>query len=78
MQGDIFVIVLKLQTKTDFKQGLHLYFEKKFAEAAPSFNKVLEINPADKTANLYLERSAQFMVQGVPEAWEGVEAVERK
>jgi hypothetical protein len=33
---------------------------------------------ADKTARLYLERSAQFMVQGVTEDWEDVEAVESK
>jgi len=71
-------IALKLKTKADFEQGLHLYFEKEFAEAAVFFKKALKINPADKTARLYFERSAQFMVQGVPEDWEGVEAMESK
>ncbi len=72
------VIEQKLKTKSDFEEGLSLYFDKKFAEAATPFNKVLEVNPGDKTAKLYLERSAQFMVQGVPDDWEGVEAVETK
>ncbi|MCI0698767.1 adenylate/guanylate cyclase domain-containing protein [candidate division KSB1 bacterium] len=72
------IIELKLKTKADFEEGLNDYFEKKFAEASVCFTKVLKVNPADKTARLYLERSAQFMVQGVPEDWEGVEAVEQK
>lgn len=71
-------ILLKEKTKANFEQGLNRYFEKEFAEAAVFFKNVLKVNPNDKTAKLYLERSAQFMVQGVPEDWEGVEAVESK
>jgi len=69
---------LKLKTKVDFEQGLVYYFDRKFAEASVCFKNVLEKNAADKTAQLYLERSAQFMVQGVPDDWEGVEAVQNK
>jgi len=72
------IIELKLKTKGDFESGLHRYFEKEFTEASVCFNKVLKVNPADKTARLYLERSAQFMVKGVAEDWEGVEAMESK
>ncbi len=72
------IIELKLKTKADFEEGLHHYFTKEFTEASVCFNKVLKVNSADKTARLYLERSAQFMVQGVPEDWEGVETVESK
>jgi two-component system sensor histidine kinase ChiS len=68
----------KLTTKADFEQGLHRYFAKDFTNAAVFFKKVLDVHAGDKTARLYLERSAQFMVQGVPEDWEGVEAVESK
>ena len=69
------LIELKLKTKTDFENGLILYFKKEFAEASVCFNKVHKMNPSDKTAKLYLERSAQFMVQGVPDYWEGVETL---
>lgn len=69
---------LKLQTKVDFEQGLLHYSARDFAEASVSFNKVLKVHPEDKTAKLYLERCAQFMVQGVPAGWEGVEIMEGK
>jgi len=72
------MIELKLKTKGDFEQGLQRYFAKDFAEATVCFKNVLKANPADKTANLYLARSAQFVVQGVPEDWQGVEAMESK
>jgi len=69
---------LKTRTKGDFEAGLSHYFAKEFEMAAPYFRKVLNANPEDKAAKLYLERSAKFMVQGVPEDWEGVEAMESK
>jgi len=71
-------IEFKLKTKVDFEQGLVYYFDRKFTEASVCFKNVLEKNGADKTAKLYLERSAQFMVQGVPDDWEGVEAMDHK
>jgi adenylate cyclase len=47
-------------------------------EAAGCFKQVLGVNPDDKSARLYLERSAQFMVHGVPKGWQGVEVIENK
>lgn len=55
---------LKLETKTDFEEGLNLYYQNEFAEASVLFNGVIKNNPADKAARLYLERSARYMVQG--------------
>jgi len=72
------IIELKLKTKKDFEEGLYRYFDKDFTNASVFFKNVLDVNAKDKTARLYLERSAQFMVRGVPEGWEGVEAVESK
>jgi signal transduction histidine kinase/ligand-binding sensor domain-containing protein/class 3 adenylate cyclase/ActR/RegA family two-component response regulator len=72
------MIELKLKTKGDFEQGLQRYFAKDFAEATVCFKNALKANPEDKAANLYLQRSAQFVVKGVPEDWEGVEAMESK
>ena len=42
------------------------------------FKKVLNVHSDDKTAQLYLKRSAQFVVEGVHEEWEGVETMEGK
>ncbi len=62
----------KMSTKADFEQGLHFYFAKEFAEAAVLFKRVLNVYDDDKAAKFYLERSAQFMVQGVPDDWQGI------
>jgi two-component system sensor histidine kinase ChiS len=69
---------LKEQTQTDFEDGLSLYYDKRFSEASVQFNRVLQINPEDRAARSYLERSAQYMVSGVPEDWMGVETLTKK
>jgi two-component system sensor histidine kinase ChiS len=65
----------KLSTRDDFEAGLNLYYNKKFPEASVKFNNVIQINPKDKTAKIYLERSARYMVNGVPTEWDGVEMI---
>ncbi len=67
------VVQLKKETKTNFEEGLCLYYDRKFAEASVKFNQVLEKNPEDKAARIYLKRAATYMVQGVPPDWTGVE-----
>ncbi len=67
------VAQLKKDTKESFEAGLSLYYERKFAEASVRFNQVLEKNPEDKAALIYLKRCASYMVQGVPADWTGVE-----
>lgn len=72
------VAVLKEQTKADFEEGLRLYYDRKFSESSVKFNQVLQKNPEDKAARIYLERSAHYMVKGVPKDWTGVEALVKK
>ncbi|MDX1708323.1 MAG: response regulator, partial [Desulfobacterales bacterium] len=71
-------IELKEQTKEDFEQGLRLYYDRKFSEASVKFNQVLEKHPEDRAARIYLKRSANYMVNGVPEDWTGVEILTQK
>ncbi|MEP0857572.1 adenylate/guanylate cyclase domain-containing protein [Trichocoleus sp. DQ-U1] len=67
------VRILKLKTKLDFEQGVELYRQKDKLEAARDcFEKVIAVNPSDKTALLYLERIQQLMARGVPDNWNGV------
>jgi len=68
----------KFQTLDIYNQGIKDYFDKKFAEAALSFRKVLDINSMDKTARMYLQKSANYMVDGVSDQWNGVEAMIEK
>lgn len=60
----------KISTKQDFVEGVDLFSNKKFAEACVKFKSVLEINPADQVAQLYLNRSAGYMLKGVPDDWD--------
>jgi two-component system sensor histidine kinase ChiS len=70
------IVALKLQTKDTFEEGLHFYQCKNFAQASVCFNSVLERDPQDKAARIYLERSAYYMVHGVPPDWVGIKAPE--
>jgi two-component system sensor histidine kinase ChiS len=72
------VIELKEQTKDNFEQGLCLYYDRKFSEASVKFNQVLEKHPEDRAARIYLKRSANYMVNGVPDDWTGVEVLTQK
>lgn len=65
----------KAQTREVFEEGLQLYHDRLFSKASVRFNNVLESNPADKAAQIYLHRSAHFMVHGVEPDWVGAEVV---
>jgi two-component system sensor histidine kinase ChiS len=69
------MVKLKQQTKASFEEGLCLYYGRKFSESSVQFNQVLQKNPEDKAARIYLERSAHYMVTGVPDDWTGVETL---
>ena len=65
-------------TRTDFERGLHHYLAREFEEARESFQTVLAINPGDRAARLYLDRSQFFAQHGTPPDWEGVEIIDHK
>jgi CheY-like chemotaxis protein/class 3 adenylate cyclase len=78
-EGDPEVIAgLKEQTKPSFENGLQLYYSKKFSEASVHFNQVLEKNASDLASKIYLKRCANYMVNGVPPDWTGVEKLLEK
>jgi len=72
------IVDLKLETQTDFEKGLLHYHSQEFGEAKRHFEQVLQVNPADKAAQLYLKRAAYFIEYGVPPDWEGIEALTEK
>jgi two-component system sensor histidine kinase ChiS len=78
-EGDPAVLAeLKERTKPSFESGIQLYYGKKFSEASVHFNQVLETHPEDLAARMYLKRCANYMVNGVPEDWTGVETLLEK
>lgn len=49
----------------------HRYFDR-------AWHHLLEQNSADRAVCLYLQRSAHYMVHGVPLDWTGVETLDEK
>lgn len=72
------MIAAKVETQPEFEAGLKLYSDREFTLASVHFSNVLKRSPEDKAARLYLQRCAQFMVQGVPSDWDGTEALDAK
>jgi predicted ATPase/class 3 adenylate cyclase/tRNA A-37 threonylcarbamoyl transferase component Bud32 len=60
------IITLKLETKTDFEQGLSFYYDWQFVEARAHFEQVLQHYPADKASQFYLKRMADFTEPRLP------------
>jgi len=60
---------LKRKTRTTFEEGVILYYQQKFAQAAAVFQKVFQINPADKAAMLYLKRCKKLPKYGITDQW---------
>jgi len=54
------IIELKMQTLTDFEQGLAYYFQKEFTQAIRCFKSILQVDPQDKAAQIYLTRCENF------------------
>lgn len=65
---------LKIESKHVFEEALSLFYERRFAEASVSFEKVIKGNATDRAAQLYLQRCAYFMVNHPPPDWAGVES----
>lgn len=65
--------ILKLKSQPDFEQALDYYRQGSFEQAKVYLSKVLSVNSADKTADLYLSR-VNYLLQSdnIIEKWDGV------
>lgn len=66
-------IQLELKTSDSFENGLREFYNKNFTNASVHFNEVLQKNPKDRAASIFLKRSAQLMINGAPANWSGVD-----
>lgn len=66
---------LKARTLEDFEQGLDQFYQREFPEAAGRFQAVLQTNPEDRPAQLFLAKANDYITSGVPEDWDGVEVM---
>ncbi|MCW7468612.1 adenylate/guanylate cyclase domain-containing protein [Leptospira kanakyensis] len=57
---------LKLKTKEQFEESVNLFWDGEFVKAGVGFRSVLGIDPSDKAAKLYLERTEVYAQNGPP------------
>lgn len=55
-----------------FAQGLEDYRRRQWERAGENFQQVLELNPRDGAARLYLRRCRAFLKNPPPEDWQGI------
>ena len=68
---------MKTDTLAIFNKGIEEYYNKQFSQASVYFKQILDVYPEDRTAKIFLQNSAMYMVQGVPDDWDGVDIVEK-
>ena len=68
----------KLQTKDTFEKALQAYFTRDFELTEKYLTQVCEIDPYDKAARLFLNRSKEYQETELPDYWDGVEKIEIK
>jgi hypothetical protein len=68
----------KIASLEFFNQGMLHYLNRIFSQAHSSFKKVVEDDPYDLTAEFFLNNTARYISNGVPENWSGVEEMLRK
>ncbi len=66
---------LKLKTKDAFTKAVNLYKAQQFSDALKVFEEVHAINNHDRTAGLYIKRCRNFITNGVPVDWDGIETI---
>ncbi len=67
------ILHLKEKTLKQFEKGIRLYFKEDFGKAADCLKEVIKVNEHDLAAQYYLDRSIQYIMDGVPDDWTGVE-----
>ncbi len=66
------------ETLPFFGRGLQNFLNKNFSQAIEYFTKVVQSNPQDFSANLYLQRAKKLMIQENDEEWNPVEILTKK
>ncbi len=69
---------IKMETKALFGKAIDEYRNKEFETALRDFSRLLDKNPMDQAAMIYLKRCKEAIKYGVPEDWDGVETFQYK
>lgn len=79
IDGDsVDTISLKLKTLADYNNGVSLFFNHQFTEAAKAFKKVLTKNPNDQVTLYFHKQAKNYAKSGAPKNWESVTVMDQK
>jgi class 3 adenylate cyclase len=65
-------------TRVDFERGVSLFAAGQFQQAGSLFNQVLDQDPKDHSARMYLERCAEMLARPLPANWDGAIVMDAK
>ncbi|HKK10742.1 MAG TPA: adenylate/guanylate cyclase domain-containing protein, partial [Bacteroidales bacterium] len=68
---------LKKASKYEFGKAADMYQNKEFNMALDLFKKIYDQNPSDKAAVFYIERCKNYLKEGIPEDWDGIERLSK-
>jgi len=68
----------KIETRDDYQQAIEHYHDGDYEKAIVIFQKVSYLLPNDRALLNYIERCTQFLTNGIPEGFDGVEALDFK
>ncbi len=68
----------KEATLSLFNEGVSQYLRKSFDDAKTAFEKILTLNPHDRTTKYFLNNTRKIIDNGIPENWAGVVEMQEK
>lgn len=71
-------ISLKLKTLSNYNNGVSLFFDYQFIEAAKTFKKVLTKNPNDQVTQYFHQQAKKYAKSGAPKDWQSVTVMNQK
>ncbi|CAN1213212.1 response regulator [Tumidithrix helvetica PCC 7403] len=69
---------LKTRTRSNFEEAIVLYYQQQFDRAQQLFQTIVQLNPQDIAAQLYLTRCEKYRKHGLPEEWESAQILVEK
>jgi adenylate cyclase len=68
----------KIKTKTEFERALQFIREQRLAEAKVILTRLHSSDLTDTTVSLFLDRCEQYLIEGLPSEWDGIEIMKSK
>jgi adenylate cyclase len=68
----------RITTIPRFAEAMNNYFEKRFENAVELFQGIVDADPDDHTAGVFMEKALKYLENGAPENWTGTEEMVNK